>query len=380
VAANFVEVYLAKEGNDGQVGINYLEKIQLPTLPSLFGAMLAGVDYVLMGAGIPKSIPGVLDQLSNGTMAELPLRVDGTGADDDFTSRFDPADFTTGRVPWLARPKFLAIVGSSTLATMLTRKANGRVDGFIVEGPAAGGHNAPPRGTPQWNQRGEPVYSNRDVVDLRAILALQRPFWLAGAYGFPERVVQALNAGATGVQVGTAFAFCRESGVGAEIKQRVLRMSQDGDMDVFTDPVASPTGFPFKVLRLDGTNSEAETYQLRQRRCDLGFLRQLYRKADGEIGQRCPAERIETYVEKGGNECHAVGRKCLCNCLLANVELAQVRGSEPERPLITCGDDIQATLARLTTDQNALSFSAADVIRFLLKEVDSKMLVVSTDE
>src|SRR5260370_91772 len=36
VAANFVEVFLAKEGHQGLVGINLLEKIQLPTLPSLF--------------------------------------------------------------------------------------------------------------------------------------------------------------------------------------------------------------------------------------------------------------------------------------------------------------------------------------------------------
>ena len=54
VAANFVEVYLAKAGHHGPVGINFLEKIQTPLLPSLFGAMLAGVDYVLMGAGIPR--------------------------------------------------------------------------------------------------------------------------------------------------------------------------------------------------------------------------------------------------------------------------------------------------------------------------------------
>ncbi|MGH7970097.1 MAG: nitronate monooxygenase, partial [Limisphaerales bacterium] len=45
VIANFVEVFLAKQGHRGQVGINYLEKIQLPTLPSLYGAMLADVDY-----------------------------------------------------------------------------------------------------------------------------------------------------------------------------------------------------------------------------------------------------------------------------------------------------------------------------------------------
>ncbi|MFX4805988.1 hypothetical protein ABTB42_20590, partial [Acinetobacter baumannii] len=61
VVANFVEVWLAKQGHNSPIGINLLEKIQVPTVPSLFGAMLAGVDYVLMGAGIPRQIPGVLD-------------------------------------------------------------------------------------------------------------------------------------------------------------------------------------------------------------------------------------------------------------------------------------------------------------------------------
>ncbi|MCP5523356.1 MAG: hypothetical protein H7A46_17610 [Verrucomicrobiales bacterium] len=63
VVASFVEVFLAKEGHAGRVGINLLEKIQLPTLAALFGAMLAGVDVVLMGAGIPRLIPGALDNL-----------------------------------------------------------------------------------------------------------------------------------------------------------------------------------------------------------------------------------------------------------------------------------------------------------------------------
>ncbi|MEX0911878.1 MAG: nitronate monooxygenase, partial [Gemmatimonadota bacterium] len=45
--ANFCEVWLAKEGHDGTVGINLLTKVQMPNLGSLYGAMLAGVDYVL---------------------------------------------------------------------------------------------------------------------------------------------------------------------------------------------------------------------------------------------------------------------------------------------------------------------------------------------
>jgi NAD(P)H-dependent flavin oxidoreductase YrpB (nitropropane dioxygenase family) len=57
ILANFVEVFLAKEDHAGVVGINLLTKVQMPNLPSLYGAMLAGVDYVIMGAGIPREIP-----------------------------------------------------------------------------------------------------------------------------------------------------------------------------------------------------------------------------------------------------------------------------------------------------------------------------------
>lgn len=102
VLANFVEVWLAKEGHDGPVGINLLEKIQLPTLPSLYGAMLAGVDVVLMGAGIPRAIPRVLTELSEGGVVDLPLDVVGGEA----TLRFDTAQFWDGP---LKRPRFFAI-------------------------------------------------------------------------------------------------------------------------------------------------------------------------------------------------------------------------------------------------------------------------------
>ncbi len=57
VVAAFAEIFLSKDGHNGLVGINLLEKIQMVTLLTLFGAMLASVDYVLMGAGIPRSIP-----------------------------------------------------------------------------------------------------------------------------------------------------------------------------------------------------------------------------------------------------------------------------------------------------------------------------------
>ena len=148
VVANFVEVFLAKEGHSGKVGINYLEKIQLPALPSLFGAMLAGVDYVVMGAGIPRAIPGVLDRFAEGASATLRVDVAGIASGEEFHCTFDPRTFCGTTPPQLNRPQFLGIIGSAVLAMTLARKSSGRVDGFVVEGPTAGGHNAPPRGSP----------------------------------------------------------------------------------------------------------------------------------------------------------------------------------------------------------------------------------------
>ena len=377
VLANFAEVFLAKEDHDGLVGINYLEKVQLPMLPSLFGAMIAGVDYVLVGAGIPTALPGVIDKLCQGQAVELPLKVAGADRDDRFCTQFDPDAFTSGQVPWLQRPQFLPIVASATLATMLTRKSSGEVDGFIVEGPSAGGHNAPPRGKTSLNDRGEPIYGERDAVDLQAMQELGLPFWLAGSYGSPEQVVHALEAGAAGVQVGTAFAFCNESGLRADIRQKVIQSSKAGELEVLTDPVASPAGFPFKVLTLLNSLSDSVAYQLRKRRCDLGFLRQAYKKANGCLGWRCPAEPVSAYVKKGGQAEDTVGRKCVCNGLMANIGLSQVRrDGKHELPLVTCGNDVN-NLAQFLKHAESISYSAGEVVSYLLSLVSKRPAITT---
>ncbi len=365
VAANFVEVYLAKEGHLNPVGINYLEKIQAPMLPSLYGAMLAAVDYVLMGAGIPRAIPGILDRLAKGEKVEMRIDMKGGASDDGLSSRFDPSEFTGGTLPPVTRPVFLAIVSSHVLATMLARKIQPPVDGFVIEGPTAGGHNAPPRGKPGLTGAGEPIYGERDVPNLEAIRELGLPFWLAGSYAEPERVASAVAQGAAGVQVGTAFAYCEESGLDPEIKRRVLDMSRHHRASIFTDPVASPTGFPFKVVQIAGTLSDEELYESRERRCDMGYLRTAYRDGKGRVGWRCASEPVDDYVRKGGMVDETPGRKCLCNALMANVGLGQLQQSgEIEPSLVTSGDDV-ATVARfLPPGQD--SYRATDVIRYLL--------------
>ena len=357
--ANFVEVWLAKDGHDGIVGINLLTKVQMPNLPSLYGAMIAGVDYVIMGAGIPREIPGVLDAFAEHRAARLKLDVEGPAGAEPDELVFDPNEHLVAPTVPLKRPRFVPIVSASSLATTLARKASGRVDGFIVEGPTAGGHNAPPRGEPRFSDEGEPLYGERDVVDLEKIKELGLPFWLAGGVGTPDGLRAAIAAGAAGIQVGTLFAYCDESGLAPELKTRVLAGIAADQVRVRTDPRASPTGYPFKVVHVEGVENQDDR---RVRNCDLGYLRTAYRTPAGKVGYRCAAEPVEQYVAKGGNITDTFGRRCLCNGLTANIGQPQRRDEGDELPLLTSGDDL-VSLNVFT--RGRARYSAADVIDYL---------------
>ena len=366
VVSNFVEVHLAKAGHDGLVGVNYLEKIQLPTLASLYGAMLAGVDYVLMGAGIPARIPALLDRLAVHEPVTMPVTVADADRGDDFEISFDPVAFAAGEpLPPLPRPRFLAIVSSATMATFLFRNAAGAPDGFVVETAVAGGHNAPPRGKMRLDDQGQPVYGPRDVIDVAPIAALGLPIWLAGGYATPESLAEARRLGAQGIQVGTAFAFCDESGLDPALKASALQSALAGDATIRTDARASPTGYPFKVLESPGTLSEQGTYEERPRMCDLGYLRDPYKRPDGKVGYRCAAEPVDDYVSKGGDAADTEGRRCLCNALVADIGLGQTRrDGYIEAALLTAGDDVTG-LGRYVPP-GATSYSAKHVLDYLL--------------
>lgn len=361
--AAFCEVYLAKEGHDGIVGMNLLTKVQLPNLATIYGAMIADVDYLIMGAGIPREIPGVLDAFAIGNPATMKFEVEGLAREESQELVFDPRAHWTHEPPTLPRPLFLPVIAAHSLAAVLARKANGRVDGFIVEGPTAGGHNAPPRGRADVERDAEPVYGERDVVDLDAMRALGLPFWLAGGTGSPEALRAARSAGAAGIQVGTLFAYSSESGVESSLKTRVLAAVRDGLVRIRTDPLASPTGYPFKVVELANTISDDAVYAARERNCDLGYLRTAFKRPDGRIDYRCAGEPVDTYVKKGGIAADTVGRKCLCNALMSNIGHAQTRTDGAEPALLTSGDDLR-DMARFT--RGRLDYTAADVLGYLL--------------
>ncbi|MEI8066133.1 MAG: nitronate monooxygenase [Actinomycetes bacterium] len=364
VVANFVEVWLAKEGHDGLVGINFLEKIQMATPPAILGAMLAKVDYVLMGAGIPREIPRLIKDFSEGKEGFINVEVIGT---DPVKLTLDPKKVLGDSLQQLVAPKFLAIVSSDILASYLAKDETTRPDGFVIEGHLAGGHNAPPRGK-KFDENNEPIYNERDEPNLVKMQTLGIPYWLAGAYGSPERVAEAIATGAQGVQVGTLFALCTDSGLTAEIRNHLLDEIKNDRLKIATDAAASPTGFPIKIAILPGTLTDTDLNLNRSALCDLGYLRVPFLNPNGRIDYRCAAEPDDMYVRKGGAAEETRGRQCLCNGLTANIGLGQHRRSGyDELPLVTLGADLVGP--KILLQEHPDGWNAVTAVDWLLSSV-----------
>jgi NAD(P)H-dependent flavin oxidoreductase YrpB (nitropropane dioxygenase family) len=191
-----------------------------------------------------------------------------------------------------------------------------------------------------------------------------RPFWLAGTYNSPAKIQEALDLGAQGVQCGTIFAYCDESGLRPDLKDRVRRQAFRGELRVLADAKASPSGFPFQVAQLEGTLSDPAVYAARQRMCSLGFLLEAYQTRNGSIGTRCAAEPVQAYVQKGGKVEQTEGRKCICNGLLATTGLGIATKAGEEPPIVTSGQDYTFIHQVMASEDGC--YSAAAAIDYLL--------------
>lgn len=359
VAASFASVWLAKEGHDNPVSVNYLEKIQIPHVYHIIGAMLAGVDFVTMGAGITLQIPGVLDAIASGDVPSYRVSVEGS-KDGTETISFNPSTFFKTKLQ-LKRPGFLPIVSTDVLAGLMTKKlAPGSIQGFVVELPTAGGHNAPPRTKGVFDESGQPLYGPKDEVDFQKLRTLGVPFWVGGSLASPEGLARAKSFGAVGIQAGSIFALCEESGMSPLFRAEMRHLGYRGELVIRTDANVSPTGFPFKVAQLPGTQSDPAVYANRTRVCDVSILLVPYQRNDGKVGFRCSSEPIKDYLRKGGKLENTLDSRCLCNGLFSAAGL----GNPGELPIFTMGDDV-SFLRHVMTDENS-SYRATDAITYLL--------------
>ncbi len=377
IATAFAEVWLAKEGHDGRVFINFLKKVELPLVFAMYGAMLAGVDGVIVGAGNPEGLPAIRSLLANHEAVASDLQVLYREAGEVFYMPFDPRRVAGGRLAQkpLRRPAFLAIASLHNLVEALAHSPTEAPDGFIIEHHTAGGHNAGPQGPLAKDGLGQPIYGPEDEPDLEAIRQTGLPFWLAGGYGSHEKLQQALKAGAAGVQVGSVFALSEDSGMKAAYRTAILNAIKKGasDAELVLTTLFSPTGYPFKVVQIEGTLSDDAVYRRRRRVCDIGLLQQRGLSKPTEDGtrrlfQRCQAAPIEDYVSKRGLLPNTEEKRCLCNGLLACVGLGQVTnqdGEPAEEPaIVTLGNHLDGI--RRLSRQGQSPYWARDVVNDIL--------------
>ena len=343
----------------------------------MYGAMLAGVDGIVVGAGNPEGLPAICTQLAQQAAVTYPVPVLYRETGEEFVLAFDPCAVAGGafaKSP-LPRPAFLAIVSLEELVKALAASTSAPPDGFIIENYTAGGHNANPVGPLRKDELGQPIYGLGDVADLEAIRGVGIPFWLAGGFNSREKLAEALAEGACGVQVGSIFALAEESGMEPAYRSAILKELRAGTDDeaLVRTTMFSPTGFSFKVVQLDETLSEDEVYAARRRVCDIGLLQQLGLGQPDERGeralfQRCAAGPVAAYVGNRGLERNTEERRCLCNGLLACVGLGQVKeqhGAVVHEPaIVTLGDHLDGV--RRLSRQGQTHYWARDVVADLL--------------
>ena len=377
IATGFAEVWLAKQGHAGRIFINFLHKVELPLIYTLYGAMLAGVDGIIVGAGNPDGLPAICSRLVEHASVTAELSVLYRESGETFQLTFDPRQVAQGKLAGktLHRPAFLAIVSLENLVQALAHSQSEPPDGFIIEHHTAGGHNAGPQGPLKKDARGQPIYGAEDEPDLQAIRKVGLPFWLAGGYGSHEKLEQALKLGATGVQVGSVFALTEESGIKATYRSAILGQLKKGveDSELVLTTLFSPTGFPFKVVQLEDTLAQETVYASRRRVCDIGLLQQrglTKPAADGtrRLFQRCPAAPVDDFVSKRGLPINAGERRCLCNGLLACVGLGQtgLQNGQPvdEPAIVTLGNHLDG-IRRLSRNGQT-SYWVRDVVADIL--------------
>ena len=368
VAANFAEVWLAKRGHQGPVGVNYLDKIRMAMPAAAYGAMLAGVDVVLAGAGIPRELPMLLSTLARHEPVSLPVEVIGAPPGQRYAVSLDPAALSgpgraAAQAPGLpghrlrARPRRVPCPRPADASRRVRhRRAHGRRPQRAAARPAA-----------RWTKRASPGTARATTPTWRGWPRSGcRSGWPAPATARPASRRPARPA-RPACRRERCSPSARSPGSAATCAPGCSARLRDGTLQVRTDPVASPTGFPFKVARLPGTLSDEERYTTRPRLCDLGHLRVPYARPSGAIGYRCPGEPVHTYLRKGGDAADTAGRACLCNALLADVGLGQTRRSGyAEDPLVTLGSGLDGAAAML--QRYPAGWSAAQAVTWLLAD------------
>jgi nitronate monooxygenase len=271
------DVIDAKEISGGKpIGMNVMVALFNQYESSVLGSMDGGVDVIISGAGLPMALPEIV--------ASHPRKDD------------------VALVPILSSGRAVEVV------LKRWKRQNRIPDAIIVEGPLAGGHIA-------WktlDEANKPEHRLevllKEVLDVVKAHNLNIPVIAAGGIYSHQDIVDVIEMGCAGVQMGTRFAATVESGANENYKRMVVESTLD-DIELAHRP-GSPCGMLFRVLKKSPFYEEA-IERTRKPNCSKGYL---LNKG------YCPSkeENEKTF--------------CICNGLLSAVNL-----NPAEKELYTVG-------------------------------------------
>ncbi len=269
----------AKEIAGGKpIGMNIMVAVINQYGDSVLGSMDGGVDVIISGAGLPLALPEIaLSHPRADDVALVPIASSGRALD-IICRRWS----RTGRLP----------------------------DAVVVEGPLAGGHIA-------WKTLAEAEDPKNKLESLlEEVYPIAKkwgnfPVIAAGGIYSHQDILNSIDGGCQGVQMGTRFLATFESGANDEYKQFLVESTPE-DIELASGP-GSPCGMLFRVIKKSPFYQQA---LLRERapKCDKGYL---LNKGF------CPSkyENEKTF--------------CICNGLLASIDL----NNQNEKRLYTVGEN-----------------------------------------
>lgn len=255
------EIALAKS-EGGLAGVNIMCAIVRDYEDSVKGAIDAGADLIVCGAGLPLTLPSIKP----------------------------PGG--TALVPIVSSPRALELICKKW------ERLGYRPDAAVLEGPLAGGHLG-------FRMDQLDLEENRlenllgPVKDTAAKYG-GFPVIVAGGVYTAGDIRRFLAMGADGVQMGTRFLATEESSASPAYKQAVIDAGAE-DILVAFNP-GSPCGLPFRVIRQSPMFVSA-LGRRRQPKCDKGYV--LMKDAEGRF-TRCQAKEDN------------LSSFCICNGLLSS--------------------------------------------------------------
>ena len=242
--AAYEEVSQAKRSG-GFIGINIMVALARDYEDSVRGALDAGADSIISGAGLPLNLPQIQP----------------------------PRD--TALIPIVSSPRALELICRKW------EKIGYRPDAAVLEGPLAGGHLGFKAGELE-------LEANRleNLLPPVKDVALNHggfPVIVAGGIYSHSDIDKFLKMGADGVQMGTRFLATEESGASHEYKQAVVNSKKE-DIIVAINP-GSPCGLPFRVIKQCGMFVSA-LKRARAPKCDKGYVLQREVEANSPAARR----------------------------------------------------------------------------------------------